>query len=70
MTAGDFFNSLLDHARAAISERGVKDLLSGYGWTASELAAKTDELCDIFDLKDDEDAYELLRKLLRKGDGN
>lgn len=64
-TAGEFLARLRAAAEAAASRRGVADLLAGYRWSEMELADKVEELKDIFDLKENEDAYELLRRLLR-----
>lgn len=67
LSANEFFARLRAAAQTAASARGVKDLLTGYGWSGDELSNKVAEIRDIFDMKEDEDAYELLRFLLRQG---
>ncbi len=66
LTAAEFFTRLRHAVQAAASSRGVSDLLASYGWSPTELAAKTEGLKEIFDLKEDEDAYELLRLLVHE----
>jgi SIR2-like domain len=63
LTAVEFFTLLAEAVRTARSERGIADILALYGWSQEELLRRVEQLKEALDLKDDEDAYELLRRL-------
>lgn len=69
LTAREFFELLNVDVQIAHADRGVDDLLAAYNWTRGELSARVEKLKDALDLKHDEDAYELLRRMDRVGAG-
>lgn len=70
LTAREFFRHLRYAVQAEASARGVEDLMRGYRWSSEKLAVKRDALKEVFDFKEDEDAYELLRRLITVESGS
>ena len=65
----EFFELLNVDVQIAHAERDVDDLLTAYNWTRGDLSARVEKLKDALDLKQDEDAYELLRRMEPVGAG-